>query len=226
MKIVAQNIIGTYGSGRFCSHDCQAKYAFKCASKIASKNKKERAKIRQEQHLNTEYTCEKCGKVYIRKDGISDRFCSRKCANSRIHSVESRAKISKKIKEITHATQHYIDLHTPKFCKICGKQIAYKNTSGYCRKCASQTSEYKEKMRQIQLTKVANGTHAGWKSRNIKSYAEIFFETVLNNNHIHYEREKHVGKYFLDFVIGTIDLEIDGKQHRIHRQKRIRFSKR
>lgn len=44
---------------------------------------------------------------------------------------------------------------------------------------------------------------------------KYFFETVLNNNHIHYEREKHVGKYFLDFVIGTIDLEIDGKQHRI-----------
>lgn len=117
-------------------------------------------------------------------------------------------------------------MHTPKFCKICSKQLAYKNTSGYCRKCASQTSEYKERQRQIQLTRVANGTHSGWKSRNIKSYAEIFFETVLNNNHIQYEREKHVGKYFLDFVIGTIDLEIDGKQHRIHRQKRIRFSKR
>jgi very-short-patch-repair endonuclease len=60
---------------------------------------------------------------------------------------------------------------------------------------------------------IAAGTHKGWKSRNIKSYAERFFETVLNNNHISYERERYVGKYFLDFVIGDIDLEIDGKQH-------------
>ena len=68
-------------------------------------------------------------------------------------------------------------------------------------------------MRRIQLEKVANGTHKGWKSRNITSYAERFFEQVLSNNHITYNREKKVGKYFLDFVIGQIDLEIDGKQH-------------
>lgn len=35
----------------------------------------------------------------------------------------------------------------------------------------------------------------------------------MENNHIKYQREVVVGKYFLDFVIGNIDLEIDGKQH-------------
>ena len=152
-----------------------------------------------------------CGNCKKEHDGSygSGRFCSCKCArcfSTKLKRKEINAKVSKTLTKERIA----------KFCKICGKQIAYKNISGYCRKCASQTSEYKERQRQIQLTKVANGTHSGWKSRNIKSYAEIFFETVLNNNHIHYEREKHVGKYFLDFVIGTIDLEIDGKQHRIH----------
>ncbi len=61
--------------------------------------------------------------------------------------------------------------------------------------------------------------HKGWNSRNIKSYAELFFEKVLNNNNIKYLREKKVGKYFLDFVIGNIDLEIDGKQHKIKDRK-------
>lgn len=219
-------MIGTYGSGRFCSHDCQAKYAFACASKIAIKNKQERAKIRREQYLNTEHTCEKCGKVYIRKIGISDRFCSRKCANSRVHSEETKAKISKsttkaKISKSVTKTKNSKSATITKtqfYCKSCGKIIS-KTKSGYCKACLYSSAEYKEKMRQIQLSKVANGTHSGWKSRNIKSYAEIFFETVLNNNHIHYEREKHVGKYFLDFVIDNIDLEIDGKQHQYRDRK-------
>lgn len=40
------------------------------------------------------------------------------------------------------------------------------------------------------------------------------------NNDINYEREKHVGRYFLDFVIGFIDLEIDGKQHEYDDRKK------
>lgn len=100
-----------------------------------------------------------------------------------------------------------------KLCKNCSKILCKHNKSGYCFTCVRQTLEYKERQRQIQLEKVANGTHKGWSTRNIKSYAEIFFENVLINNHICFEREKKVGKYFLDFVIGMLDLEIDGKQH-------------
>lgn len=62
------------------------------------------------------------------------------------------------------------------------------------------------------------GTFKGWQSRNITSYPEQFWMNVLKNNNISFEREKHVGKYFLDFVISIndklIDLEIDGKQHK------------
>ena len=42
---------------------------------------------------------------------------------------------------------------------------------------------------------------------------------MLDNNDIVYEREKRVGKYFLDFVIGKLDLEIDGKQHQYEDRK-------
>ena len=104
-----------------------------------------------------------------------------------------------------------------RYCKDCNKQLCFKNKSGYCQLCSPKhtniRADVREKLRQTQLKLVANGTHKGWNARNIKSYAEIFFEKVLNNNHIQYKREKKVGKYFLDFVIDKLDLEIDGKQH-------------
>ena len=73
----------------------------------------------------------------------------------------------------------------------------------------------------VQKRLIENGTHKGWQSRNITSYAERFWMQVLDNNNIKYQREvpvKHEKtNYFLDFVIEhngkLIDLEIDGKQH-------------
>ena len=74
---------------------------------------------------------------------------------------------------------------------------------------------------------VAEGRQVPWQSRNIKSYAEKFFEQVLDTNNIVYKREVVVAhdksNYFLDFVIetknGLIDLEIDGKQHQYKERK-------
>ena len=87
----------------------------------------------------------------------------------------------------------------------------------------------REAWRQAQKKLVKSGKHKGWQSRNIKSYPEIFWEKVLNNNGISFIREKRVNGYFLDFVLRKgnkeIDLEIDGKQHKyedrkIHDKKR------
>ena len=151
--------------------------------------------------------CENCG---CNHDGTygSGRFCSCKCARC-FSSKAKREEINKKVSN-TLKLKHKKVIKT---CKICLKILSRQNHSGYCSICIRQLPEYKEKLRQIQLQKVEDGTHKGWNTRNIKSYAEIFFETVLNNNHISYEREKKIGKYFLDFVIDKIDLEIDGKQH-------------
>lgn len=74
---------------------------------------------------------------------------------------------------------------------------------------------------EVQKRLMADGTHKGWQSRNITSYAEQFWMQVLDNNSIEYQREVPVkhdkSNYFLDFVIEhngkLIDLEIDGKQH-------------
>ena len=73
----------------------------------------------------------------------------------------------------------------------------------------------------VQQRLLDEGTHNGWQSRNITSYAEQFWVHVLENNGIKYIREVPVkhdkSNYFLDFVIEhngkLIDLEIDSKQH-------------
>lgn len=83
---------------------------------------------------------------------------------------------------------------------------------------------------KLQQKLIEEGRHKGWQSRNIRSYAEQFWEKVLDNNGITYESEHTLKKkclgvcdesnYFLDFFIdGFIDLEIDGKQHQYEDRK-------
>lgn len=147
----------------------------------------------------------------------SGRFCSCKCARSRNHSKETKQAISNTLLKRRLTVKFKTDFST-RYCKLCNKQLGFSNKSGYCFKCnIIQSNKSIEKRNKISKTireKVKNGTHKGWKSRNIRSYAELFWINVLDNNKIKYNSEKHVGKYFLDFVIDNIDLEIDGKQHK------------
>lgn len=87
-----------------------------------------------------------------------------------------------------------------------------------------------ESGKAVQQKLIDDGKHVGWQSRNIRSYAELFWEKVLDNNNIQYETEYVIKKrdlgvddnncYFLDFLIdGFIDLEIDGKQHKYEDRK-------
>lgn len=45
------------------------------------------------------------------------------------------------------------------------------------------------------------------------SYPEQYWKEVLQNNNIQFDIEVQINKYRLDFVIGNVDLEIDGDQH-------------
>ena len=158
--------------------------------------------------------CENCNCEHDGSYG-SGRFCSCKCARG-FSSKAKRQEINQKVSNTLKLKYK----KEPKRCKVCSKILYRQNHSGYCMKCSRQLPEYRLRQKEMQLEKVANGTHKGWSTRNIKSYAEIFFEKVLTDNHICFEREKKVGKYFLDFVIGTLDLEIDGKQHEYDDRKK------
>lgn len=181
-----------------------------------------------------EYICEKCGKLVTEKYG-SGRFCSRACANSRNLTEEQKKHISNgNIKHLEKIGKLAIIIK--KICPICGKIYYTKNKNNKtCSKECGQKyrieitgikEETKLKLSQQVQKRIKNGTHNGWKTRNIESYAEKFFKKVLENNNIKYEFNKPIlkndldikenGCYFLDFALSNkIDLEIDGRQHKI-----------
>lgn len=86
-------------------------------------------------------------------------------------------------------------------------------------------NESKQKKLATIERKVKEGTWNIWKTRNIRSYPELFVENYLLVNNISFEHDKYVAKssldenensgYFLDFYFDSkkIDLEIDGGQH-------------
>lgn len=112
-----------------------------------------------------------------------------------------------------------------KHCLICGKKYyALINKFGnlsFPKTCSDNCHKQLQIQRGKETAKrvMAEGRFVGWQTRNIKSYAEIFWHKVLQNNCIEYVAEYFLDKkYFLDFYIVKngieIDLEIDGKQHK------------
>lgn len=163
--------------------------------------------------------CESCNSNHDGKYG-SGRFCSLKCAKG-FSTKNKREEINKKVsKKMRGRGAGLVSLICPN-CE-CGFEDRIKKKRKFCSiRCArlynGTTQETKNRLRQIMLEKVSNGTHIGWKSRKGKqpSYPEKFFMDVLDNNQIKYEHELPCGKYFIDLAIEEkmIALEIDGKQH-------------
>lgn len=110
-------------------------------------------------------------------------------------------------------------------CVICGKEfvkqirkdeIHFRNKKTCSEKCLKELQSLKGKETYIKVKNA--GRFVGWTTRKINSYAEKYWMSVLDNQNIKYNREYHIGKYFLDFKIEVgkyvLDLEIDGKQHK------------
>ena len=175
-----------------------------------------------------EVTCKSCGKKFtvveeetkfpIKGDKY---YCCRSCANRRIHSEETKNKISN---TLINRHRHKQPKTKKYICEFCGKEFESVKKKRFCSKECSNNS-MRQKVSNQRRKEIEEGTFQGWKTRNIISYAEKFWEQVLNNNNIPYEREyilwygSNIGeRYFLDFYIKigdhNIDLEIDGKQHK------------
>lgn len=112
-----------------------------------------------------------------------------------------------------------------KTCCICGRKyygiIIKSGKIGLGKTCSDKCHKQLKIQRGKEIVKrvMAEGRFVGWQTRNIKSYAEMFWHKVLQNNGIEYIVEYFLDKkYFLDFYIVKngieIDLEIDGKQHK------------
>lgn len=106
--------------------------------------------MRDEKWKSENHPCERCGKIMKTKYG-SGRFCSRACANARVHSEETKSKIAEAAK-IAYENGMYPQLNSgsdakrassdtarkrsermqkeyennPSHCCICGKELPYK----------------------------------------------------------------------------------------------------
>lgn len=86
--------------------------------------------------------CSKCGKIFeiectekAYENHKYKKFCSLKCANSRIHSKETKDKISNALKGKSHNKKyvmHNNQLVIINKCKICGKEYIANTRSKFC----------------------------------------------------------------------------------------------
>lgn len=116
-------------------------------AKSAATSKKIAVKKREDElkkWISEKHVCKKCGKTMTEKWG-KGIFCSRHCANSRVHSDESKHKISASLilnhpggtrKQINgKLRQNYYE--NPSICQICGSKLPYdkRNNKVCCKKC-------------------------------------------------------------------------------------------
>lgn len=204
-----------------------------------------RYKTEKEKYLENPKKCKNCEKIIPYEKRENDIFCSRSCACSynnktRIITEEQKKKISNALKGKTKEqstiekmlfSKYYKKGITPKqpnkkkkiySCFVCNKKIG-NNKTGLCRNCLNNSEQGKKLKSETTKKLMEEGRIKSWTSRNIISYPECFWKTVLNNNNIQYSINEYFKPYFLDFFIKkggvNIDLEIDGKQHNIKERK-------
>ena len=134
----------SYGSGIFCSKRCQLGYAYKTNKKEINKKM---SKTKTYSRTLVEKKCKKCGSIFnverkINKEGTQlipkkeVSFCSRKCANTRKHTEETKNKISIKCSKRL-GNRKTVE---SKICKLCGKSYKpTRNVQKYCSKVCSVT---------------------------------------------------------------------------------------
>ena len=199
-------------------------------------------KIKYERSTRMCPICNKEFEIQIGNAKKSNITCSHSCSNKYFQHGQNNLNFDKEKYEkrylkvsnslLKRGTSWNKGMYKRKFCLNCKFELSFKKRKQtYCSKiCQNESIIFREKLRNISIKKIENGTHIGWQSRNIESYPEKFFKKVLSNNFIKYELNKAIpkkdlnmkenGNYFLDFYIkeGNIDLEIDGKQHKYRKE--------
>ena len=137
---------------------------------VSKKEKKEELEIRK---------CKKCGDTFEILENKANRFCSRKCSNSRIYTEETRQKVSKSLTKFEKQN-----------CKDCDKQLTLKNKSGYCIKCEKKHRIYSKET----IEKLSSGGRKGVllqkvsrRSKNEIAFANLcleYFKEVKCNEQI------------------------------------------
>ena len=176
--------------------------------------------------------CNNCNKEIINVFG-SGKFCTMKCSRS-FSTKKKRKDINKSVSE---KLKNSGNGNIIKICKYCEGNfiISWSKREQICcsRKC-SEKLKWKNPLDCKNMSEKASinakiqhskNTGFGWKSRKgVKpSYPETIAINELDKLEIIYEREFHIGKYFIDFLIESrkIAIEIDGQQHKLDERKKI-----
>lgn len=205
-----------------------------------SKSLKNFAKVKSEEAqaawLIVEHKCECCNKIMTEKFG-SGRFCSRACANKRVHSDTTKQKLSIKSKLASpklqaerRAINEAIYLQNPKLCIVCDEIIPYDLRE---RNTCSDTC-YRQLRADIRVTTMeTQGIHSGFNTTFLKSsfrygfykgikcdsgweLAFLLYHLAQGNNIIRntdyfiYQFEGVPRRYYPDFIVDSIYYEIKG----------------
>lgn len=196
--------------------------------------------IKSCEKIHKSYYCEKCGKLVIKKFG-SGKFCSRKCANSRVQTLEQNKLRSIKLKSNPHGftslqykikrKQQLINKickyrENPNKCKICGKILDYnhkfnKVCSKTCLKLylSNKTGGYREGS--------GRSNHGHYKGIYCASTYELVYLIYCLDNNIPIKKFDGClifdnDKYFPDFILNDVIIEIKGyKSSNLEKQIRV-----
>ena len=170
--------------------------------------------------------CPKCG-INHEKPGI---YCSRECANSRKHSIETKLKISIALKSSEKAKINAIKSIKPRIlqiCPICNKEFSYLKKKIrvriYCSKeCYNKDSECLYRYKSLGGKRAGSGRgKKGWyKNYFCDSSWELAWVIYNLDHNIKFERNKQyyeylfegkVLKFYPDFILENNSLiEIKG----------------
>ena len=165
--------------------------SFNKISKTIKEKNVQYKQLHPEKYIIQEYkcNCEKCGKEYVInvtqdqfEKGMYKKRCSSSCAHSRIHTNETKEKISKSTKLSAHKKL--------RICKCCGKQYTFIKGITTKMVCSKECSEYmrthrKEFLSEDTIKKLSEaGKKAANNSFNLKrSKAEIYFANLCKNKY-------------------------------------------
>lgn len=153
-------------------------------------------------------TCPKCNCTHL-KNGI---FCSRKCANSRVWSIEDKLKKSKaNIGKIPHNKGKFKYPVIERNCLCCAEKFEIRENSNkkYCsRKCANRNSGGYREGSGRSYSGYYKGIYCG-------STYELCWVIYQLDHNIKFERfpgflESNGKKYFPDFIQNGKIIEIKG----------------
>lgn len=202
---------GIHNHERFCDknpnkepNEYLKQNAIKTCKILADRKLKEKANIVKTEHF---FICPKCGKrfsLFLTDKEYKSRnyrkYCSRSCANARIHSEETKLKISDNVKftfrEIESLNPGCSCRKIPYKiykCKTCGKTYTYKDykNQSYC-SAECKNSKIHDEERRKQLSEY--GRKGGIRSATVQAeirrskneicfcnLCEKFFENVEHN---------------------------------------------